>query len=80
MNLSLCCQVSFEAISLEPGGMAKTQNPKGSKMADINTAFDPVEAALKQMHQAVSTEEVPADFLRILDDIDAKIAAAKAVR
>jgi hypothetical protein len=58
--------------------MAKSQTPKGTKMAESHAEFDPVEAALKQMHQAVSTEELPDDFLRILDDIDAKIAAAKA--
>lgn len=62
---------------LEQGGMAKTQIPKGNKMPNVNTAFDPVVAALKQMHHAVATEEVPEDFMRILDDIDAKIAAAK---
>lgn len=60
--------------------MTKTGEPKGNKMADVNTAFDPVEAALKQMHQAVATEQVPEDFLRILDDIDAKIAAAKTLQ
>ena len=49
-------------------------------MPNVNTAFDPVAAALKQMHHAVATEEVPEDFMRILDDIDAKIAAAKAVQ
>jgi hypothetical protein len=58
--------------------VSKADAPKGTKMPDVNTAFDPVEAALKQLHQAVSTEEVPDDFMRILDDIDAKIAAAKA--
>ncbi len=60
--------------------MIKTQNPKGAKMNILNTAFDPVEAALKQMHHAVATEPVPDDFMRILEDIDAKIAAAKNVR
>ena len=49
-------------------------------MPEIETAFDPVEAALKQMHQAVATEDVPEDFLRILEDIDRKIAAAKTVQ
>ena len=57
--------------------MAKMQISKGNKMPNVNTAFDPVVAALKQMHHAVATEEVPEDFMRILDDIDAKIAAAK---
>ena len=46
-------------------------------MHNAVTAFDPVAAALKQLHQAVASEDVPEDFLRILDEIDAKIAAAK---
>ena len=45
-------------------------------MPNADTAFDPVSAALQQLHQAVASEELPVDFLRILDDIDAKIAAA----
>lgn len=46
-------------------------------MPRVSLAFDPVSAALLQLHQAVASEEVPDEFLRILDDIDAKIAAAK---
>lgn len=46
-------------------------------MRHVDTAFDPVCAALQQLHQAVVSEELPADFLKILDEIDAKIAAAK---
>ena len=42
------------------------------------TAFDPVSAALQQLHQAVASEAVPDDFLRLLEEIDAKIAAAAA--
>lgn len=41
------------------------------------TAFDPVSAALQQLHHAVASEEMPEDFLKILGEIDAKIAAAK---
>lgn len=41
------------------------------------TAFDPVSAALQQLHQSVVGEELPDDFLRILDEIDARIAAAQ---
>ena len=48
-------------------------------MPNAATAFDPVSAALQQLHQAIASEEVPVDFLRILDDIDAKIAAASNV-
>ncbi len=47
-------------------------------MNNVETAFDPVAAALKQMHQAVTSEKLPDDFLRILEEIDAKIATAKA--
>lgn len=46
-------------------------------MLRVNLAFDPVSAALLQLHQAVASEELPDEFLRILDDIDAKIAANK---
>ena len=46
-------------------------------MLSADTAFDPVAAALQQLHQAVASEALPDDFLRILNEIDAKIAAAK---
>jgi len=46
-------------------------------MPHAETAFDPVSAALQQLHQAVASEELPEDFLRLLNEIDAKIAAAK---
>jgi hypothetical protein len=39
---------------------------------------DPIAAALRQMHDAVASEELPDDFLRLLGEIDAKIAAKKA--
>lgn len=45
-------------------------------MRHATTAFDPVSAALQQLHMAVANEELPDDFLKILDEIDATIAAA----
>ena len=57
--------------------MAKDQLSKGRKMLRAATAFDPVSAALQQLHQAVASEQMPEDFLRILEEIDAKIAAVK---
>ena len=57
--------------------MVKNELKKGTRMPRVNLAFDPVSAALLQLHQAVASEEVPDEFLKILDDIDAKIAAAK---
>ena len=49
-------------------------------MNAANSDYDPVSAALKQMHEAVASEPVPDDFMRILDEIDAKIAAAKSLQ
>lgn len=57
--------------------MTDNTTPKGRKMTQIETAFDPVAAALKQMHEAVASEALPDDFLRLLEEIDAKIAAEK---
>ena len=57
--------------------MAKDQTSKGRKMLGLDSAFDPVSAALHQLHATVASEKLPDDFLRILEDIDAKIAAAK---
>ena len=52
--------------------MAKAKKPGFSEL-DIGN--DPIAAALKQMHDAVTSEELPDDFLRLLDEIDTKIAA-----
>ena len=57
--------------------MAKETPSKVRKTNHAETAFDPVSAALQQLYQAVSSEEMPDDFLRILGEIDAKLAAAK---
>lgn len=55
--------------------MAPDQAEKGKKASEAVTAFDPVSAALQQLHQAVASEDLPPDFLRLLDEIDAKLAA-----
>ena len=57
--------------------MVKSVPPKDIEMNQVDTRFDPVSAALKQLHEAVVAEQVPEDFLRTLDEIDAKIAARK---
>lgn len=51
--------------------MAKAKKPRYQAL-DIGN--DPIAAALKQMHDAVASEELPDDFLRLLDEIDIKIA------
>ena len=58
----------------EQQAMAKAYKP-GNHYDDLGN--DPLAAALKQMHDAVASEELPDDFLRLLDEIDTKIAAKK---
>ena len=55
--------------------MEKTNKPGNH---DEDSAGDPIAAALKQMHDAVASEELPDDFLKLLDEIDMKIASKKA--
>ncbi|MBL0925375.1 MAG: hypothetical protein IBJ12_13040 [Sphingomonadaceae bacterium] len=38
---------------------------------------DPVTAALRKMHDEIASEPIPADFLALLDQIDAKMSATK---
>jgi Anti-sigma factor NepR len=60
---------------VEQQAMAKANKPVNH---DQDPGNDPIAAALKQMHDAVASEELPDDFLRLLDEIDTKIAANKA--
>jgi hypothetical protein len=55
--------------------MANADRPRNS---DEDFGNDPIAAALRQMHDAVASEVLPVDFLRLLDEIDTKIAAKKA--
>lgn len=56
--------------------MTDHRTKQANMIRQAATAFDPVSAALQQLHQAVTSEELPDDFLKILEEIDAKIAAA----
>ncbi|MEP7221893.1 MAG: hypothetical protein ABI673_04400 [Novosphingobium sp.] len=61
--------------------MAKKDAAKEEKMIPPGAArFDSVSAALQLMHDAVAAEVVPDEFLRILDEIDAKIASSKRIQ
>ena len=57
--------------------MPRKIHQKDQKIPVLQPAFDPIAAALKRLHDTVESEAVPDDFLRILDEIDAKIASAK---
>ncbi len=46
-------------------------------MRFVNTVepeFDPISAALRQMHEGVAQEAVPDEFLKLLDQLDAKMS------
>jgi Anti-sigma factor NepR len=60
---------------VEQQAMAKENKPDNQ---DGENGSDPIAAALKQMHDAVVSEDLPDDFLRLLDEIDTKIASKKA--
>jgi hypothetical protein len=44
---------------------------------DMVSEFDPLTAALRQMHNSIANEPIPDDFLELLDRIDAKMSASK---
>lgn len=43
-------------------------------MNSAEPEFDPIAAALKQMHDGVAKEPVPDEFLRLLDQLDERLA------
>jgi Anti-sigma factor NepR len=40
-------------------------------------AFDPVQAALRQLHDDIVAEDIPDDFLKLLDRLDGKTPSAR---
>ncbi len=53
-------------------------NGNNSSGRDDDIGTDPIAAALRQLHDAVASEALPEEFLRLLDEIDTSIAANKA--
>jgi hypothetical protein len=51
-------------VSLNVAPAAKPTRPPA-------TAFDPIAAALQQIHSKVTDEAIPDDFMRLLDQFDA---------
>jgi hypothetical protein len=58
-------------------GDNKSKRRAGSVIGTEDPAFDPITAALRQMHDSIANEPVPDDFLDLLDKIDAKFSASK---
>lgn len=53
--------------------MTKSGGRKSSRVPNCTSpdmAFDPIEAALRQIHERVAEEAFPDAFLRLLDQLD----------
>jgi hypothetical protein len=60
------------------GSMAKYKSNRGEiGMRGVNSQLDPITAALRQMHDDIAKEPIPADFMDLLDKIDKKMSARK---
>ena len=69
-----------DAVSTWEGQLVssnKGKQPLNAIGDDMDSEFDPLTAALRQMHDSVANEPIPADFLNLLDMIDAKMSASK---
>jgi hypothetical protein len=54
---------------------SKKREPKLMRFVNaVHPDFDPISAALRQMHDGIAQEPVPDDFLLLLDQLDARIA------
>jgi Anti-sigma factor NepR len=57
--------------------LSKSKKRDAKPMGFINSVepgFDPISAALRQMHDGIAKEPVPDDFMRLLDQLDERIA------
>ncbi|MFN3618979.1 NepR family anti-sigma factor [Sphingorhabdus sp.] len=58
-------------------GNNKTKRRTAGRGGAMDPEFDSLTAALRQMHDSITNEPVPEDFLDLLDQIDAKFSASK---
>lgn len=61
------------ALMQDKGGKRQTKTFENK----VDPAFDPITAALRQMHDNFASEPIPADFMDLLDRIDERFAATK---
>ncbi len=57
--------------------LSKSKKRESKPMRFVNAVdpdFDPISAALRQMHNGVASEPVPDEFLLLLDQLDARMA------
>ena len=53
------------------------ENAPNKRSGHVALAFDPIAAALRQMHDEVASEDIPDDFLKLLDEIDDRVKQRK---
>ena len=54
---------------------SKKREPKPVRFVNaVDPDFDPISAALRQMHDGVAKEPVPDEFLKLLDQLDERLA------
>lgn len=70
--LSVMSNMEYDLMSKRKG------NPLGKAFDNkVDPAFDPITAALRQMHDSVASEPIPDDFMRLMDEIDARASSGK---
>lgn len=73
--VGLAIQIQKPEYDLMSGDKAKAK--KGTAQNRTEPSFDPITAALRQLHDDVASEPIPDDFMRLLDQIDARISSTK---
>lgn len=73
---------AIPAAALQEAERKLTKDRKGRQSPrttrdKLDPAFDPITAALRQMHDGIASEPIPDDFLRLLDEIEDRISAKK---
>ena len=73
--IGLAIQMQKPEYDLMSGDEAKAK--KGTVQNKTDPSIDPITAALRQLHDDVASEPIPDDFMRLLDQIDARISSTK---
>jgi hypothetical protein len=58
-----------------PMSNSRKREPKPVRFVNaVDPDFDPISAALRQMHEGVANEAIPDEFLKLLDQLDERMA------
>jgi hypothetical protein len=70
--MTLTLHIFSAERTLTNSGKNKSKSPRF--VNSVEPEFDPIAAALKQMHDGVAKEPVPDEFLKLLDQLDERLA------